>query len=457
MGTRRLICALSLLALSPGFVVASHATPGHHRIGLMLYDDVPLYSAASPRAHVISILMQQSQVVELKHSHAWMEVRAWASVRGWVPAKDVVFRAPWVTVSTYRAPAIRYPVHAYAARPLHTLGAVTLGTDLRLRPNGPIAGWLPMGRTVTVSSWQQDASGGIWYRVGRWWVSGGAVRFLTPNPASVGSDGQPLWKIVAGKGMWLTLGTVAVSDPEAIVQAAHHDGITHLYLESAISPLGFHGRGSVGPLIEAAHRGRITVIAWVYPYLYDIAGDVTLTRAVAAYRTPSGQRFDGIAADLERNITPTTVREYSQLIRAYVGPRYLLVGVTYPPQSLPSYPFAEVAHQYNVIAPMDYWHQTKTAYGLNYNHMRYSSAYTYRYAAESVATIRADGGIVPIEPIGQTFDNYGRLGMGPLAPSEEEERGFVLGSKAAGAIGVSFFQWMTAGVGEWRAIHNLRF
>lgn len=293
--------------------------------------------------------------------------------------------------------------------------------------------------------------------MGRFWAPGNSVRFETPSPGKTISGGKPLWAMVSGKGMWLTLGTIAESDPDAIVEAAHHDGITHLYLESAISPLGFHGRDSVGPLIEAAHRGHLNVVAWVYPYLYDIAGDVALTREVASYRTASGQRFDGIAADLERNITLTTVREYSQLIRAYLGPKYLLVGVTYPPQSFPSYPFAEVAHDYNVIAPMDYWHQTKTAYGLNYNHMRYGYAYTYRYAADSLAQIRADGGTVPLAPIGQTFDNYGRLGMGPLAPSEAEEEGFLEGSKQDGAIGASFFQWMTAGVGEWRAIHNFHY
>src|SRR5437588_12933671 len=46
-----------------------------------------------------------------------------------------------------------------------------------------------------------------------------------------------------------------------------------LYLEAAISPLGFHGRAAVGPLIDAAHRRHIAVVAWMYPYLYDI--DVT--------------------------------------------------------------------------------------------------------------------------------------------------------------------------------------
>jgi hypothetical protein len=257
--------------------------------------------------------------------------------------------------------------------------------------------------------------------------------------------------------MWLTLGTVAGSAPEALARAARDNGMTHLYVESAISPLGFHGKNTVGPLLEDAHRNHLSVIAWVYPYLYDLAADVDLTRQVAAFRTSSGDRFDGIATDLERNVSLSTVRAYSQLVRWYLGPRYLLVGVTYPPQSFPAYPFAEVAHDYNLIAPMDYWHQTRSNYGLDYGHMAYGYAYGYRYALDSIQAIRRYAGRAPIAPIGQVFDDFGRLEMGPHAPSATEIQGFLAGSKAGGAIGASFFQWMTATDPEWRAIHAFRF
>ncbi len=221
--------------------------------------------------------------------------------------------------------------------------------------------------------------------------------------------------------------------------AAQRDGITHLYVESAISPLGFHGRSSVGPLLEAAHQGHIAVIAWVYPYLQDIAADVALTREVAAYRSPQGQAFDGIAADLERNMDAWRIRAYGQLVRTYLGGAYLLVGVTYPPQSLPTYPFAEIARQFDVVAPMDYWHQTQTGQGLNYGGMSYGSAYGYRYALDSIEAIQqATGGTAVVAPIGQAFDDFGRLEMGPHAPSAAEEDGFLLGCRRGGAIGVSF-------------------
>jgi hypothetical protein len=60
-------------------------------------------------------------------------------------------------------------------------------------------------------------------------------------------------------------------------------------------------------------------------------------------------------------------------------------------------------------------------------------------------------------PIGQTFDNFGRLEMGPYAPSAAEITGFLRGARDSGAQGASFFQWMTATEPEWRAIRGFRF
>lgn len=454
MRRRRFVWVLLLPAIFPVLVSAAPGLARHTRVGIILHDNVLVRARPNNSGNVLAVLDQQTQVESLSKQSGWMHIRIWASITGWVPAFDVAFHKRWITISTYRAPTIDHRVHAYAPVPLRVRASVTAGMRLRAVPWGAITGWLAVGKTVTVTAWRQDGRGQIWYRVGAAWVQGDGIRFETPSPANASAGGKPLWKRVAGKGMWLTLGTIAQSDPNAIVRAALRNGITNLYLEAAISPLGFHGRHSVGPLIDAAHRAHLTVIAWVYPYLYDLAGDVHLTREVASYHTPAGNTFNGIAADLERNFTPGAIRAYSQLVRAYLGPHYLLVGVTYPPQSDPTYPFAEVAREYNVIAPMDYWHQTRTAFGLNYDHMRYGFRYTYRYAIDSIARIRAQAGAARIIPIGQTFDNYGRLGLGPLAPSEAEEKGFIAGSRDGGALGVSFFQWMTAAEGEWRAIHD---
>ena len=443
---RRIVSAAVLAALLSALPVG--AAPAR-KVAVARQDNVLVRRKPSVRAHVLAVLVQQTQVNVLKTTRYWDKVRFWGSLAGWVQRRDIVYRPLWNSTDHYRAPAVHYHVHATRPRALNVRAVAVIPFQLGTRRVSP-------GDEVKVTDWQQTAAGGILYRVGAHWVGGASLRFVTPNPASTAINGVPVAAPLRGKGMWLTLG-ISPSDPDAVAAAAARDGITNLYIESAISPLGFHGRESVGPFIDAAHRRHIAVLAWVYPYLYDIASDVSLTRQVAAFRTATGQRFDGIAEDLERNMSVPAIRAYSELVRAYLGPKYLLVGVTYPPQSLPTYPYAELARQDNVIAPMDYWHQTRSAFGLNYDHMRYGYRYSYRYARDSIEEIRADGGTVPISPIGQTFDDFGRLEMGPHAPSAAEIQGFLAASRDSGAIGASFFQWLTTDWSEWTAIKTFRF
>jgi len=435
-------------------LAANRSMPG---VEVVKSSTLTVYSRPSTSAVPLAVLVEQTQVQGLRIRGKWMHVKIWDSVRGWVQRSGLSRHKLRDTVSTYQAPEIHYHVHAYPPHPIHSWA--TIGSYPR-QVAGPARTMSPSasGRSAApVSAWRQDGQGHVSYRIGAHWIPGSSVRFQLADPGLARVGGRPVWQRASGKGMWLTLGSVTDNASSALVSAASSLGLTHLYLESAISPLGFHGRLAVGHLIEAAHAHHISVIAWVYPYLYDVAGDVLLTRQVYQYRTKHGQRFDGIAVDLERHLVPEAIDNYSQLVRAYVGPNYLLVGVTYPPQSLPSFSFADVAHFYNVLAPMDYWHQTKTSYGLDYGHMPYGYTYAHRYGVASVESIRRVSGHVPVAPIGQAFDNFGHLEMGPHAPSASETDGFLGGVKAAGGIGVSFFQWMTVTDGEWRAIHHFHF
>lgn len=447
------------VAVAAALVLPMNALAAHHvpPTGRIRHDGVHMYARPSLHSRIVATLMQQAQVQVTHRGAQWDHVQLWGSIRGWIVRREVVFGKAWFSVSTYQAPQIHIPVHPSTPQRLQVHAMAETNLSMVSTPGGQLRGQVATGSLVRVQAWQQDSHGGIWYRIGRLWTAGSGVRFLT-EPLRLSSKAvRPGWSAIGGKGMWLTLGTVTDSSPDTLVQAARQNGITHLYLESAISPLGFHGRFSVGPLLDAAHAAHIAVIAWVYPYLYDVAADVMLTRLVAHFRTTKGSAFDGIAADLEQNMTAPRIRAYSQLIRAMLGPRYLLVGVTYPPESISSYPFGEVARQYSVIAPMDYWHQTQTRYGLDFGHMPYSYRYGYEYALDSIRRIRRVTDNVPLAPIGQAFDNFGRLEMGPYAPSAAEIQGFLAGCKQSGAIGASFFQWMTVGNAQWRAIGQFHY
>lgn len=456
----RLCAALSAILLAflsttiPSRAAVHRAS---EKVGLIRHDHVPVYAKPSAHASMLARLVQQTQVAVLRKRGGWSKVRLWASITGWVASREIVFTKPWETTSTYQAPGTKGKPRAHGPQRLQIDAVTTSPTPLVDWRSRSSRGSLPAGSTIRVTAWRQDKNGKVWYRVGPNWALGDSVRFRSVDPGTVLVRGAAIWKPVTGKGMWLTLGTQTTAAADAVAQAAMRNGITHLYLETAISPLGFHGRGAVDAILTAAHQRHIAVLAWVYPYLDDVAADVKLTQDVSRYVTPSGERFDGIAADIERNFDMWRVRAYSQLTRYEVGPHYLLVGVTYPPQSFAQFPFTEVAHSFNAIAPMDYWHQTNTSRGLDYGHMPYGYDYGRRYAIESVAKIRRISGHVPVTTIGQTFDNYGRLEMGPHAPSPDEVKGFMQGSKDAGAIGVSFFQWMTATEGEWRTIKDFRF
>src|SRR5262249_11922562 len=184
----------------------------------------------------------------------------------------------------------------------------------------------------------------------------GVARLSTPDPATRAIAGTPLWSRVAGKGMWFTNYLPHHSDVNALMRAAKQAGITHVYAEGAISTYGFYARNALDRLLPAAHAQGIAVIAWVYPYLKDIAADVRMTQQVATYVAPGGQTADGLATDVEEVDDSASVYTYGQLVRALVGPDELMVSAVYHAYAQTYYPYAAIAASWNVLAPMDYWH-----------------------------------------------------------------------------------------------------
>ncbi len=325
---------------------------------------------------------------------------------------------------------------------------------------------LPRGGALQIDAWTTDASGAAWYHAtGAPVTATASVTGTLPAPATVGSAptgwvygdavtfdaGAPvsptaLLAPLRGKGMWATYPLLQTSPVTTIIATARAAGLSRLYVEVGRSNKGFYGGPGLAALLPAAHRAGIRVIAWVYPFLRDLPFDVSMSLAAAEYTAPSGDRPDGLLADVEENTNEGVVRAYGQVLRATLGPDVLMAIATFPPQWSQgrAYPFATAALSWNAVVPMDYWRLRRRAY---------SPAEVYSFVRDSVTLIRARARPdMPVEVLGQMFDLY-RGGLN--SPSAAEILACAAAARDTGALGVSFFEWRHATPEEWAALTRL--
>ncbi len=252
---------------------------------------------------------------------------------------------------------------------------------------------------------------------------------------------------VAGKGMWLTFPDWRNTPDHTLLAMARAEGITHIYLEVATSSDGFYGGRALDNLLSRAHADGIAVVSWVYVALRHPAADRALVRQVAHYRTPLGDRADGIALDIEDHLQPQAVAAVARTADRAVGPHGLVVGITWAPEQKPNYPFRALAGRVGVFAPMDYWHVLPSGYA-------YASVYDW--VRQSVVRLRRDAGLptVPVEVIAETFDWFANSGQGRFSPSGPELAAAMRAASDAGAVGVSFYRGTTATPAEQAVIQS---
>ncbi|HEX9057937.1 MAG TPA: SH3 domain-containing protein [Ktedonobacterales bacterium] len=449
------------LAATPLSVIAHAAPPA------VVYAQRPCTAAREAPSSAASLITQLiggselTVVAEVSDSTGtrWMHVKMWSGIDAFVTSADVAATPP----DPAREGVCAFPGLPDALTsitptgtgpwPLSARGTITARTLLLPSPDASTSPGanLSAGDRLVMDSWASGAAGLPWYHAT---VAGGAVGWLPatsvridqPDPATRTVEDAPIWTPVAGKGMWFTNYLPHHSDVQALVRAAKLAGLTHVYAEVGISPYGFYARGTLDRLLPAAHAAGLKVIAWVYPYLSDVSGDVHLTQEVATYQTPSGDHPDGIATDIEEMIDTPAVFAYGQLLRALLGPDELMVASVMHPLTHPNYPYAAIATSWNVIAPMDYWHGRRDR--------AYAPADVQRFVATSLTGIRgAVGPSFPIEELGQTYDMYTDDGAGASsAPSPDEIAADIDAARRLGCIGVSYFEWQTATQAEWRVL-----
>jgi hypothetical protein len=190
------------------------------------------------------------------------------------------------------------------------------------------------------------------------------------------------------------------------------------------------------------------VVGWYLPGFADLDRDVNASLAVLNFRTPSGQSFDGFAADIEDNRAVggrlaafnAGVAAYSVKLRAS-APSGVTLGAIVPdaknnmraPGLWAGFPWQEIARQFDVIMPMAYWSVIKRggcAGGLN------ADAYMREVTSRTQAHM---GTPKPMHPIGGIADC--------TTPKEVEE--YVNVGTQEGWVGGSLYDVLTTNGSPW--------
>jgi hypothetical protein len=270
-----------------------------------------------------------------------------------------------------------------------------------------------------------------------------AVKPIAALAVPAGPPPPPAPALPRGKGMWLHyLRQAAGNDPVQLVAKAQETGLTHVYLRLGSSKDGFYGQADLNRLLPVAHAAGLAVVGWDFPYLFDAHADAQRAADEISYTTPDGHRIDAFSADIETrhegvNITVPIADTNSRRLRELVGPTYPLIATIPRPRYNRGYPFAEIAAQFDALAPMVYW----------------LSRDPVAEVEQAVTDLAGLG--KPVMPVGQAYDPA-QDGGPPGAPSKEHLVRFIQAAQNRGVTTYSFWVWHTATPDHWAAIREAR-
>lgn len=275
-------------------------------------------------------------------------------------------------------------------------------------------------------------------------AGGTEVAGATLGAPETGEPSPPTVELPTGKGMWFHKLEQAQASPEEIVAHARAAGLTHVYVRTGSSKMGFYAQGDLDRILPAAHAAGLKVVGWDFPYLDDPVADAGRALAAISYSTPDGHRIDAFSADIETpsegvNLGRERVEQYVQALRYAAGPGYPLIG-TVPNACLnESFPYREVAQAFDALAPMVYW-------------------ITRDPAADVACNIEKLAGFgIPVLPVGQAYDPaIDNPVLTDLVPTYDDLASFLTEAERRDVPGVSFWAWHTATPEMWQAIADAR-
>jgi len=242
----------------------------------------------------------------------------------------------------------------------------------------------------------------------------------TPSTAPATASGSAF----DGNGMWIWyVSRVGGGDPQAIIDQAKEHGISTVFVKSADGTTAWSQ--FTPQLVAALKAGGLDVCAW--QYVYGARPD--LEAQVAAQSAEAGADCFVIDAEKEYEGRYAQAQRYVTALRAAVGDAYPIGFTSFPYVDYhPSLPYSVFlgpgGAQYN--APQIYWKDIGGGVDAVVDH-------TYQHN-------RPYGR--PIVPLGQLYN----------APSTADVLRFRQLVKAAGATGVSWWDWQHASARNWDAV-----
>ncbi|MBV8162047.1 MAG: hypothetical protein JO265_14085 [Acidimicrobiia bacterium] len=225
-------------------------------------------------------------------------------------------------------------------------------------------------------------------------------------------------------------------------------GVQTLYIQAARydGPNGVAEPDRLNAIIRRAHAHGIRVVVWYLPTLTDVNADLSRLLAIA------GLGVEGVSVDIEsRDVSDPAERsrrlvELSDRLRAAL-PGRTLGAIVFPPTGMevinpsywPGFPWAGIAHDYDVWLPMAYWTGRSSDSGWHDG---------YRYVADNVQRTRNDlhNPAALVHPIG---------GIGDQATTSEVAD-MVRAVAATASIGGSLYDYRTTTPDMWSAMLALR-
>jgi hypothetical protein len=282
-----------------------------------------------------------------------------------------------------------------------------------------------------------------------------------PKPKPVRRPAGPSLTAFRGLGAWVDLYDYDKLDPEASVADMHAKGVKTLYVQTARwnKPSKDASERFADPAIlerwlNAAHANGMKAVGWYLPAYDDVTRDLLRTRAIATYRTSSGQAFDALGIDIEYraqvsslSVWNAAVAEHARKVRAAVGRAYPIAAIVPAPLQMEvapehwvGFPWTSLADTSDIFMPMTYW-SFRNDCPENPDHCAYG------YTKGSVDKIRALTGKphVPVHVIGGVAD----------AISTEDVNDFVAAAAKAGVYGGSLYDYLSTKPEYWAPLAKL--